>query len=290
MSMDDFVPGRPMAQVSDCVVVASRTAPCELVDLEAKQHLCTPIAANGQGLGQKNFDPAFAGEEGLADAFKTKHQFFESRESLLEAANDEAKEAFNKVYYRIKNDIETKYKVAFREDVIPEETLNRFVEVNPEYKEALRKLRDEVMSDDIAEALERCLVKHRNDDVARTILRNQVNGKYGWEDNQVITRSALPTGELYRSDFRKDAVSVSSKDIIGHGAKIRQPEPKSAPKRKGIGHMISKFLESPAGKRTVKISFAAAVVGALGYVGYKIGWLDPTFEKEKELGSLSKIA
>ena len=289
MSMDDFVPGRPMAQVSDCVVVASRTAPCELVDLEAKQHLCTPIAANGQGLGQKNFDPAIAGEEGLADAFKTKHQFFESRASLLEVANPDAKKAFDKVYLKLKNDIETKYKVAFQEDKVPEETIERFIEVNPEYKEALRKLRDEVMSDDIAEALERCLVKHRKDDIARTILRNQINGKYGWEDNQLITRSKFPTGELYRSDFQKDAVSISSKDIIGNGAKINGTQKRRARKLKGLNKVVSEFVHSPGGKRTIKLTALSAVIAGLGYAAYKIGWLNPDFEKEKEPGYLSRI-
>ena len=40
----------------------------------------------------------------MADAFKTKLQYFDSRESFLEVASDEAKEKFNKVFNKLKTD------------------------------------------------------------------------------------------------------------------------------------------------------------------------------------------
>ena len=290
MLMDDFVPGRPMAQVSDCLVAASRTAPCELIDLEGKQHLCTPIVANGQGLAQKNFDPDIPGEEKLADAFKTKHQYFESREELLKSASDDAKNAFTRVYNNVRNNIETKYKVAFDTDIVPPETLERFVDINTEYRNALRKLRDEVMSDDIAEALKRCLIDHRNDDTARKILKNQINGKYGWENNQVITRSKFPTGELYRSDFQKDATHVELNDIIGNGTKVPESSDRGKIKNNHFRGKIGKWVHSPSGKWTLGLAGGAAALSLIGYAGYKIGWLSPVFTDEKAPGHLSRLA
>ena len=289
LCMDDFVPGRAMAQVSDCVVVASRTAPCELVDLEAKQHLCTPITANGQGLGQKNFDPGIPEEAKLADAFKTKHQFFNSREELLKDAKRDATIAFEKVYNKLKNNIETKYKVAFGADTVPQDLLKRYIKDNPEYKDALRRLRDEVMADDIANALERCLIKHRNDDVARTILKNQVNGKYGWEDNQVITRSPLPSGELYRSDFRKDGTEVKSRDIIGNGVKLPNGTKKRTRRKKGYWTQFRRWTKTKTGKWAVRGAAAAVVLSGFGYVAHKLGWLSPEFASEKKPGDLSRV-
>ena len=288
LTMDDFVPGRAMAQVSDCVIVASRTAPCELVDLEGKQHLCTPIVANGQGLKQKNFDPGIPEEAQMADAFRTKHQFFDSREEMLKAASDDVKANFNKVVEPIKKKIETKYKVALGKE-IPAETLEKFLEVNPDYKNALRMLRDEVMADDIAEALKRCLIDHRDDDVARTILKNQINGKYGWEENQAITRSEVSTGDLYRSDFKKQATNVENKDVIGHGAKVPESRIKTKIIETSFWGRCKNWANSRGGKWTLGIAGGAAVISGLGYVGYKTGWLDPKFADKKKHGHLSRI-
>lgn len=285
--MDDFVPGRAMAQVSDALSAFSRTAPCELIDLEGKQQLCTPMVANGQGLKQKNFDPDIPEEADLADAFRTKHQFYDSKEVMLKSASEDAKADFNKVYEKLKKRIETKYKVALGKDISPE-TLERFIVVNPEYKDALRKLRDDVMADEIAEVMERCLITHRNDDVARTILRNQINGKYGWENNQVITRSEFPTGELYRQDFKKDGKNLEAKEVIGYGAKV----PKGKERRNidtSFFGKCKKWAKSRGGKWTLGIAGGTAVISVLGYIGYKIGWLNPNFEQEKKSGHLSRI-
>ena len=286
--MDDFVPGRAMAQVSDALGAFSRTGPCELIDLEGKQHLCTPMVSNGQGLRQKNFDPDIPAEAKLADGFKTKHQFFDSKDVMLESASDDAKKAFNKVYEKLKKKIETKYKVALGKDISPE-TLERFIVVNEEYKDALRKLRDDVMSDEIAEVLKRCLVTHRNDDVARTILKNQANGTYGWENNQITARSDVPTGELYRRDFRKDGKNIESKDVIGHGETVPKGKKHHTIDTSFLGR-CKKWAKTKTGKWTLGIAGGAAVISALGYIGYKIGWLNPNFVDEKKPGYLSRIA
>ena len=285
--MDDFVPGRAMAQVSDALSAFSRTGPCELIDLEGKQHLCTPMVANGQGLRQKNFDPDIPEEAHLADGFKTKHQFFDSKDVMLESANEDAKTAFNKVYEKLKKKIETKYKVALGKDISPE-TLEKFITINEEYKDALRNLRDDVMADEIAEVMERCLITHRNDDVARTILKNQINGTYGWENNQITARSLVPTGELYRTDFRKDGKNIESNEVIGHGATFRKGKGNHIFGNSFSGK-IRKWARTKTGKWTTGIASGAAIIAAAGYAGYKIGWLNPHFTEEKKPGYLSRI-
>lgn len=279
MLLDDFAPGEPMALMADASIATSRTAPCELIDLEAKKMLCTPIVANGQGLGQKNFDPRIANEANMADAFKTKHQFFDSRDDMLKSASEDSKNRFNKVYNKVKNDISTKYKVVIGGD-IPKEKLELFLEANDDYRNALRKLRDEVMADDIAECLEECLIKHRNDDVAKTILKNQANIKTGWENNQAITRSSVPTGELYRQQFKKDAHNISSDKVIGHNIK----------KHEGItigGHKTIRF--NGKAKKFATAALGVAALAGLGITGYKFGWFSPKFEEEKPTGHLSCV-
>ncbi len=258
MLLGGFAPGEPMAWMADTAILPSRTMPCELTDLEAKKMLCTPIVPNGQGMGQKNFDPAIANEASMADAFKTKHQYFDSREKMLKDADKAVQDDFNKVYNKVRKEIVTKYKVAMKKEP-PAETVEKFLAMNEDYQIALRKLRDEVMTDDVAECLDRCLNKHRNDDVAKAILKNQVNMKTGWEENQKIIRSELPTGELYRKAFHQDAHNISNQsDIIGYG--IEKPK----------NNIIQKIKEGVSNKKAAGIAAAAAAAGLLiGYVAFK---------------------
>ena len=151
-----------------------------------------------------------------------------------------------------------------------------FLDANEDYKNALRKLRDSVMADDIAECLERCLITHRNDDVAKTILKNQANIKTGWENNQLITRSKEPTGELYRRQFKKDAHDITRENVIGSNVK------KSGNiKTHGFGNLKRWFKTH---KKASIITGSAVVLAGLGYAGYKTGWLSPKFATEEECG------
>lgn len=294
MLLDDFAPGEPMAYMADTAIFPSRTAPCELTDLEAKKMLCTPIVANGQGLKQKNFDPAVAGEEKMADAFKTKHQFFDSRDEMLKSASEDTKNRFNKVYNSVKDNITTRYKVCMGTDISPAK-LELFLSANGDYNNALRKLRDEVMADDIAETLDRCLNKHRNDDVAKTILKNQINIKTPWENNQAITRSNVATGELYRQAFQKDAKNVAKEDVIGFSVSKPKTEPVSGgtstpggTKPEGSWVKFKGWLKK--NKKAAIITGSAVAVAGLGYVGYKQGWFNTKpVEETKKDSNLSAV-
>ena len=71
----------------------------------------------------------------------------------MKAANEDAKTAFNKIKDKLVSDITKKYKGQINED-IPAELLKETLEADEEYKKALRKLRDSVISDEMAECLE----------------------------------------------------------------------------------------------------------------------------------------
>ena len=261
MLLDAFAPGEPMALMADASIFTSRTAPCELIDLEAKKMLCTPITTNGQGLGQKNFDPDIAAEAKMADAYKTKHQYFDSREKMLKSASEDTKNRFNKVYNAVKNEISTKYKVALGTDISAEK-LELLLEANSDYQNALRKLRDEVMADDIAECLERCLIKNRNNEVAQTILKNQINMQTGWENNSAITRSQFSTGDLYRQHFQKDAKNISNADVLNCDLSKLADSGLGEGSSVSFGGKIKTFFKSKKGKWTAGIAGAVALGGA----------------------------
>ncbi len=295
--MDGFSPGNPMAMMADAAVFPSRFAPCELTDLEAKKLLCTPIVADGQGLRQKNFDPDIPAEAAKADSFKTKHQFYSSREDMLKVAKDDVKNEFNKIYAKAKNEITARYKHQMSVESVPDNILEKILltghedkaigNVVAEYKDALRKLRDEVMTDELADSLERCLITHKNDDVAKTILKNQINIQTGWENNQAIIRSDNPSGELYRALFKKDAKSIESSDVIGFGAE--KPKPKTSGSSSGFWTKLGNWAHSKGGKWTIGIAAATAVAAGVGYAGYKNNWFSPKYAEEKTHGELSVV-
>jgi hypothetical protein len=223
-------------------------------------------------MAQKNFDPDIPSEKTMADSFKTKHQYYSSREELLQVADEETKSSFNKVYNKVKSEISARYKKQVGKDISAEkleELLlngngNKIIDqMSSDYRDALRKLRDEVMSDELAESMKRCLIDHRNDEVANTILRNQINMQTGWENNQAIIRSDKPSAELYREIFRQDAKDIKKEDVIGYGGK-RYGSGSNSIKSGTFKEKLGNFIRKPATKWTLGIVGAAAIIGA-GY-------------------------
>lgn len=288
MLIDGFAPGRAMAMMGDASSPASRFMPCELIDLESKAQLCTPIVPDGQGMHQKNFDPDIASEKAMADSFKTKHQYYSSRDELLKVADEETRTSFEKVYNRAKNEISARYKKQVGKDISKEkleELLlngngNKIIDqMSTEYRDALRKLRDEVMSDEIADAMKRCLIDHRNDEVANTILRNQIKMQTGWENNQAIIRSDKPSAELYREIFRQDAKDINKEDVIGYGGK-RYGSSSSSMKAVTFKEKLGNFFKKPATKWTLGIVAAAGIICA-GYALFKGKPQKPDINKQE---------
>lgn len=193
---EGWAPGKDWAMCGDVALLPSRFAPCELTDLEAKKALCTPIVPNVQGMAQKDFDPDIVADAKLMDAYKGKHEYFMSEETALKAANEDAKTAFNKVKNKLVSDISKKYKGQINEE-IPAELLKDTLKANEEYKKALRKLRDSVISDEMAECLERALIRDRNSKNAETILANQIKADTTWFGNAWLSATGKSSGQLY---------------------------------------------------------------------------------------------
>ena len=247
-----------------------------------KKALCTPIVPNVQGLAQKDFDPDITGDAKLMDAYKGKHEYFMSEETALKAANEDAKAAFNKVKDKLVSDISKKYKGQINEE-IPAELLKETLEADEEYKKALRKLRDSVISDEMAECLERALIRDRNSKNAETILANQIKADTTWFGNAWLSATGKSSGQLYFDyHFNNKGKNISTNDLI----KLDFSE---------LGHGIT----GGSGGNPIHFNgktkkFAAAALGlaaltGLGITGYKCGWLSPKFAEEKKHGNLSCV-
>lgn len=279
---DGWTPGKDWAMAGDAALLPSRFAPCELTDLEAKKALCTPITPNVQGMAQKNFDPDIAADAKLMDAYKGKHEYFMSEETALKAANEDAKTAFNKVKDKLVSDITKKYKGQINED-IPAELLKETLEADEEYKKALRKLRDSVISDEMAVCLERALIRDRNSKNAETILANQIKADTTWFGNAWLSATGKSSGQLYFDyHFNNKGKNISKNDLIKLDFS-------------GLGHGITGGNSGNSihfNGKTKKIAAAAlglAALTGLGITGYKCGWLSPKFAEEKKHGHLSCV-
>lgn len=279
---EGWAPGKDWAMCGDVALLPSRFAPCELTDLEAKKALCTPIVPNVQGMAQKDFDPDIVADAKLMDAYKGKHEYFMSEETALKAANEDAKTAFNKIKNKLVSDISKKYKGQINEE-IPAELLKDTLKANEEYKKALRKLRDSVISDEMAECLERALIRDRNSKNAETILANQIKADTTWFGNAWLSATGKSSGQLYFDyHFNNKGKNISTNDLIkldfsGLGNGITG----------GSGGNPIHF-----NGKTKKIAAAAlglAALTGLGITGYKCGWLSPKFAEEKKHGNLSCV-
>lgn len=283
--MDGFTPGKDFAMAADVALLPSRFAPCELTDLEAKKALCTPIVPNVQGMAQKNFDPSIPEEMKLMDGYKGKHEFFMSEEVAMKAANEEAKTEFNNAKNTIVKEIKGKYKGQVGKDM-PEELFNKTIKDNKDYQKALRKLRDSVISDEMAECLERALVKDRNTDIPEKILKNQVDANTTWFGNAWLSKTGKSSGDLYMEyHFKNSGKNITKDDLIKLDfSGITDKESKITQKAKKWFN-----FKSRQGKIALGTIAGIAALGGLGYAGYKSGWLSPKFEEQKKCGHLSCI-
>lgn len=279
---DGWTPGKDWAMAGDAALLPSRFAPCELTDLEAKKALCTPITPNVQGMAQKNFDPDIAADAKLMDAYKGKHEYFMSEETALKAANEDAKTAFNKVKDKLVSDITKKYKGQINED-IPAELLKETLEADEEYKKALRKLRDSVISDEMAECLERALIRDRNSKNAETILANQIKADTTWFGNAWLSATGKSSGQLYFDyHFNNKGKNISKNDLI---------KLDFSGLRHGItgGSGGNSIHFNGKTKKIAAVALGLAALTGLGITGYKCGWLSPKFAEEKKHGHLSCV-
>lgn len=282
--MDGFAPGLPLSSAADLAVLPSRTAPCELTDFEAKKMLCPTAVTNCQGLGQKNFDPDNVNEAQFADSFKTKHEYFMSEKECLAdgVASDSAKAKFLKLKNKIEADEKLKYKLRTGND-ISEKLLQEKVQAHKDYAPALKELRDSIISDELANCVDRAFNKYRNGDVAEKINKNLVNIETSWSTNGWLSETKKSSQELYKSlHFDKDAKNIAKKDLLSLDIN-------------NVGESISNKARSVMnfggrkGKMAAGVAIVTAALAGLGYLGYKSGLLSPKFEEEKKNGNLSRV-
>ncbi len=280
--MDGWTPGKDFAMAGDVALLPSRFAPCELTDLEAKKALCTPIVPNVQGMAQKNFDPSIPEEAKLMDGYKGKHEYFMTEETALNAAGEDAKKDFEKVKNSVKDKIAKDYKGKLNKD-IPDKLLKAAIEGDESYQKALRKLRDSVISDEMASCLERALITDRNGKNAETILANQIKADTTWFGNAWLSKTGKSAGELYSEyHFKNKGKNISEKDLIKLDFSGLTPF-KGNGKTGGI-HFDAKT------KKIAGFALGIAALAGLGVAGYKSGWLSPRFEEDpKPHGHLSCV-
>ena len=279
---EGWAPGKDWAMCADAALLPSRFAPCELTDLEAKKALCTPIVPNVQGMAQKNFDPSIPEEAKLMDGYKGKHEYFMTEETALNAAGEDAKKEFEKVKNSVKDKIAKDYKGKLNKD-IPDKLLKAAIEGDDSYQKALRKLRDSVISDEMASCLERALITDRNGKNAETILANQIKADTTWFGNAWLSKTGKSAGELYSEyHFKNKGKNISEKDLIKLDFSGLTPF-KGNGKTGGI-HFDAKT------KKIAGFALGIAALAGLGVAGYKSGWLSPRFEEDpKPHGHLSCV-
>ncbi len=280
---EGWAPGKDWAMCADAALLPSRFAPCELTDLEAKKALCTPIVPKVQGMAQKNFDPSIPEEAKLMDAYKGKHEYFMSEETALKAANEDAKKVFTNTRDKLVSEISNKYKGQVNEE-IPAELLKETLEENETYKKALRKLRDSVISDEMAECMERALITDRSGKNAENILANQIKADTTWFGNAWLSSTGKSSGQLYFDyHFNNKGKNISKKDLIkldfsGLGGSVGNGN---------SGHGTIRF--NGKAKKIATAALGLAALAGLGVTGYKFGWFSPKFEEEKPHGHLSCV-
>lgn len=285
---EGWTPGLAFALAADMANLPSRTAPCELTDLEAIRKLCTPNVSNCQGLAQKNFDPEGENAE-LANGYVTEHEHFMSEEVALAAgAGTAAAATLLAVKTALENAEKAKFKKRTGKD-ITEAVLKTKVEGHKKYQVALKALRDEVMSTELAKNMER--KKNETADTSKKILKNQVEMKTGWENNGNLSKTKKSSGELYREKhFRNKGKKIGEADTLFEKIKKSISE-----KIKKVSDAVTEVAEGESKSvggsgRIIAIAVAAIIAGvALGYAIFN-GSKNKEVSKPQEEKSLSTVA
>ncbi len=287
--LDGWAPGDLFTAAGDYSNLFSRFAPCELTDLESMKKGCIPFTPKVQGMNQKVFDPLDTANSEFVNGYKCAHEYYMTEADALKAASKEEQEAFNKVKETIVKQLEKDYKSKINEK-IPEDLLAKQLKANDDYKKALQKLRDSVISDEGAELMERAL-KDRNTPIAEKIWKNHVDLKTTWKENGWLNPGKKSTAELYNElhynasrqpkNLKKGEalkLDLSSLTFDGKGGNVD-------PKGKNTWTNFKGWI----GKNKKATIITGSVIGlaGLGYAGYKSGWLSPKFRDEKKHGHLS---
>ena len=284
--LDGWAPGTSFAAAGDYAALASRFAPCELTDLESMKKGCVPIVPKVQGMDQKVFDPADTEHAEFINGYKGKHEFYMTEAEALSAASEENKIKFNEAKEKVVKTIKKDYKSKIGED-IPEELLNKQLKDNKVYNDALQKLRDSVISDEMAESMERA-IKDRNTDIAKKMWKNHVDLKTTWEENGWCNPGKKSTGDLVAEMHYNKAYGKN----LNKGEELKLDLSKltsNGSKDTSFCRKISNFLKSKGGKATMFAAGGTIIAAGIGYAGYKAGWLSPKFDDKNNSEHISCI-
>ena len=183
----------------------------------------------------------------------------------------------------ISNELKQTYKLRTGNE-LSEELLAKKLKNNGKYQDAIKKLRDSIISDELVDCMDRALNKYRNGEVAERILSNQVNMNTSWEGNGWLSKTNKSSAELYREyHIRNNGKNLSKEDLIKLNFSELTEEGGSTVKSGGL----KKWFK--ANKKASIIAAGALGLAGLGYAGYKTGWLSPRFEEEKKNGHLSCV-
>ena len=287
--LNGWAPGSSFAAAGDYAVLASRFAPCELTDLESMKKGCIPIVPKVQGMDQKVFDPTETTEKiKFVNGYKGQHEYYMTEEEAIKLAKENDLKVFNKIKDSIVNAAKKDYKSKIGED-IPDELLQKHLKRNKNYTDALRKLRDSIISNEMAESMERA-IKDRNTDVAKNILKNHMDLKTTWEENGWCSPNGKSTAQLVRELHYNSAYGNKN---LNKGEELKLDLSNLTSCKKGkiatAERKLKGFFSTKSGKWTAGILAGGAIISFLGYTGYKIGWLNPKFTDEKKPGNLSCI-
>ena len=288
-----WAPGACYASAADYATFASRFAPCELTDLESMKKGCIPIVPKVQGMDQKVFDPTDTTEKAqYVNGYKGKYQYYMTESAALKAANQEEKENFEATVKKIKAEYNKDYQSKMGSDKnIPDELTQRFLKNDKRYQDALQQLRDSVIEDDMAKSIERA-VKDRHTDIPKKILKNHMDIKTTWEENGWANPGGKSTAQLVREMHYNPAYGKNLKageELCLDLSKLTPYEDGKKNEHKNIWTKFKRWAKTKNGKYTMGIIGGAAVISAIGYAGYKAGWLNPKFVDNKKCGHLSCI-
>jgi len=262
--LNGWTPGNSLAAAGDYAALASRFAPCELTDLESMKKACIPIVPKVQGMDQKVFDPQDAEHAQFVNGYKGLHEYYMTEETALKSAAETEQNKFINIKDSIIKELRKDYKTKLGEDM-PEDLLQKQLQNNKKYKEALQKLRDSIISDEMAESMERA-IKDRNTEVAERILRNHVDLKTTWQENGWCNPNGKSTGQLvkelhfnpeYGKNLQKGEelkLNLSELTPLNNNSVITVNEPSK----------LKNFIHSKGGKWAIAGLAAVAVMSIIG--------------------------
>lgn len=235
--LNGWVPANEFASAADAALFPSRFAPCELTDLEAMKYFASPIVTNTQGLKQKNFDPRKPEEKNKMTSFKTDSEYYMSADDLKTKSKK-----FAELYDKQEKAIKAKYdaRPGFVWAQIEADWLKSTVGVNVSDKEklkeawlkeqvlddpkiipALRNCADEVIADELADAMKARL--ELSDADLGKMWFNHMTLDTSWIGNAALhngKNKGKSTGELYYNGITRkinttpDPVKLDHKSFI----------------------------------------------------------------------------